>query len=59
MNLDYAVGKLDTPEDWAGLAEELGGKDQRLVLSIIRHLITTGTKSYLIEFSLHRPRLLC
>jgi hypothetical protein len=49
MNLDYAVGKLDTPEDWGGLAQELGGKDQRLVLSIIRHLITVGAKSYLIE----------
>src|SRR5579872_7607886 len=49
MNLDYAVGKLETNEDWAGLAEALGGENQRPVLSIIRHLITIGAKSYLIE----------
>lgn len=49
MNLDYAVGKLDTAEDWAGLAEVLGGNDHPTVLSIIRHLITIGAKSYLTE----------
>ena len=49
MNLDYAIGKLDTPEDWAGLAEVLGGKGQRPVHSIIRHLITIGAKSYLTK----------
>jgi hypothetical protein len=49
MNLDYAVGKLETPEDWTGLAEVLGGNDQRPVHSIIRHLITVGAKSYLTE----------
>jgi hypothetical protein len=49
MNLDYAVGNLETNDDWAGLAEVLGGNDQRPVLSIIRHLITIGAKSYLTE----------
>ncbi len=50
MNLDYAVGHLETDEDWAGLAEVLGaGDNQRLVHSIIRHLITIGAKSYLTE----------
>jgi len=49
MNLDYAVGKLDTPEDWAGLADVLGGNDQRPVHSIIRHLIMLGATSYLAE----------
>lgn len=49
MNLDYAVGKLETNSDWATLAEVLGGNDQRPVLSIIRHLITIGAKSYLVE----------
>lgn len=50
MNLDYAVGNLETEEDWAGLAEVLGaGDNQRLVHSIIRHLITIGAKTYLTE----------
>lgn len=49
MNLDYAVGTLESPEDWAGLAEVLGGNDQRPVHSIIRHLITLGARSYLTE----------
>lgn len=49
MNLDYAVGKLETSADWATLAGVLGGADQRPVQSIIRHLITVGAKSYLVE----------
>jgi len=50
MTLDYAVGNLETDEDWAGLAEVLdAGDNQRLVHSIIRHLITIGAKSYLTE----------
>jgi hypothetical protein len=49
MNLDYAVGKLENSADWATLGEVLGGADQRPVQSIIRHLITIGAKSYLIE----------
>lgn len=50
MNLNYAVGNLETDESWAGLAEVLGtGDNQRLVHSIIRHLITIGAKSYLTE----------
>ena len=47
---DYAVGKLEIKEDRAGLADVLGaGENQRLVHSIVRHLITVGAKSYLIE----------
>ncbi len=49
MNLDYAVGKLEAGSDWTSLADILGGADQRPVQSIIRHLITLGAKSYLIE----------
>lgn len=49
MNLEYAVGTLENKTDWAPLADELGGAHHRTVQSIIRHLITTGAKSFLVE----------
>jgi len=49
MNVDYLVGQLKEESDWKTLAECLGGGNHRVVASIIRHLIVTGAKSYLIE----------
>src|ERR1700733_12886037 len=48
MNVDFKIAQLESPEDWAGLAETLGGSS-RVVLSIIRHLRTVQTRSYLLE----------
>lgn len=48
MNVDFKIGPLESPEDWAGLADILGGMS-RVVGSIIRHLITVHTRSYLLE----------
>lgn len=49
MNVDFLTGKLETDPDWAGLADRLGGAGNRVVQSVIRHLITVGVTSYLIE----------
>jgi len=49
MNVEFTHGTLDTNEDWARLAEILGGAVIRVVPSIIRHLITINAKSYLVE----------
>lgn len=48
MTVDYLIGQLENESDWKALAEHLGG-GQRVVLSIIRHLMTIGAKSYLVE----------
>lgn len=48
MNVDYLVGQLKNRGDWKTLAGQLGGSN-RVVGSIIRHLMTIGAKSYLIE----------
>lgn len=48
MNVDFKIAQLDSPEDWAGLAETLGGSSP-VVLSIIRHLRAVQTRSYLLE----------
>ena len=48
MNVDFKIAQLQSPEDWAGLAEILGGAS-RVVASIIRHLITVQACSYLLE----------
>src|SRR5712691_5246309 len=49
MNFDLLTGQLNTDQDWTGLAHELGSADKRVVQSVIRHLITVGATSYLIE----------
>src|SRR5258707_14781046 len=49
MNLDYAVGNLESIGDWGPVADALGGPDHPPVQNIIRHLITLGANSYLIE----------
>jgi hypothetical protein len=48
MNVDFKIAQLESPEDWAGLAQILGGAS-RVVQSMIRHLITVQTRSYLFE----------
>jgi hypothetical protein len=49
MNVDFEIGTLRTDDDWAALAEILGGPYFRVVQSIIRHLKAITTSSYLIE----------
>lgn len=49
MNIEFLIGQLKRDEDWARLAEALGGAAHRVVGSIIRHLITVNVRSYLIE----------
>lgn len=49
MNVDYEIGQLQTGADWKQLATLLGGESQRVVHSVIRHLITVRVKSYLCE----------
>lgn len=48
MNVDFNVAQLVTKDDWAGLAELLGGPSP-VVTAIIRHLIMTNVCSYLRE----------
>ncbi len=48
MNVDFKIAQLESPEDWAGLAQIFGGAS-RVVQSMIRHLITVQTRSYLLE----------
>jgi len=48
MNVDFKIAQLESPEDWAGLAQIFGGAS-RVVQSTIRHLITVQTRSYLLE----------
>jgi len=48
MNVDFQIASLRVPEDWNALAKILGGPN-RVVNSIIRHLITVGVCSYLVE----------
>lgn len=49
MNIEFIIGHLQGKQDWANLAEALGGGTSRVVQSIIRHLITVNVRSYLIE----------
>ena len=49
MDVEYKIAVLKNAADWTGLAEVLGGANQRVVTSIIRHLITINVNSYLIE----------
>ena len=51
MNVEYSTGTLNEEDvnDWHALADILGGFDQLVVCSIIRHLITLSVKSYLVE----------
>ena len=48
MNVDFKIAPLQSSEDWAGLAQVLGGPS-RVVNNIIRHLITIQVCSYLLE----------
>jgi hypothetical protein len=48
MNIEFQIGKIGN-QDWTALAEILGGSSNRVVQSIIRHLITINVRSYLVE----------
>lgn len=49
MNVEFLINKLETGSDWTTLAEHLGGAGNRVVKSILHHLVTVGCVSYLIE----------
>ena len=48
MNVDFKIAPLKSEEDWKGLAQILGGPN-RVVNSLVRHLITIKVCSYLLE----------
>src|ERR1700693_209139 len=48
MNVEFRIAQLQSQEDWAGLAQLLGG-GCRVVNSLIRHLIIVQVCSYLLE----------
>lgn len=49
MNCEFLIGSLTNPSDWKSLADTLGGQNEPVVQSIIRHLITINVSFYLVE----------